>query len=81
MVIAHLDAFRDRVRAEAPRELGGARRHARAGARSQTEAAIVDQGGRLALKQMKGCDQACKYNRNIIRKENADGVAVGYVED
>ena len=80
MVVAHLDAFCDRVRAEAPRELGGARRHARAGARSQTEAAIVDQGGRLALKQMKGCDQ-CKYNRNIIQKENADGVDVGYVED
>lgn len=41
----YLEAFCGR---EALMELGGARRHARAGARSQTEAAIAGQDVRLA---------------------------------
>lgn len=57
--LIHLDAFCDRVRAEAPIELGGARRHDRAGVRSKTEAAIAGQGVMLAQKETGGYYQAC----------------------
>lgn len=81
MFIAHLDAFCDRASAEALKQLGGTRRHARAGARSQTEAAIEGQDMRLAKRQTRRCDQACKYILDIVIKGDADGVAVGYVEN
>ena len=50
--ISHLDAFCDRVRAEAPIELCGARRHARAGVRSKTEGTIAGQVMNLASKEL-----------------------------
>ena len=46
--MTHLDAFCDRVRAEAPIELCGARRHARAGVRNKTAGTIVGQIMNLA---------------------------------
>lgn len=78
MITTHLDAFRDRVRAD---EQDGARRHTRAGARNITVAAIAGQDLRLAQRKMRDHDQACKHNSGMIQKENADTVDVGYAED
>lgn len=67
VVIAHLDAFCDRVRAD---EQGEARRQARAGTRNKTVAAIAGQDLRLAQQDMRDHGQASRYNSDIIQKEN-----------
>ena len=72
--MTYFDTFCDRVRAEALSELGGARRHARAGARSKTEAAIAGQDVDMIREEMKSYNQACVRILYIIQNGITDGV-------
>ena len=64
-VVTHLDAFCDRVRAEAPIELCGARRHARAGVRNKTEGTIAGQLMNLAQEELEE-EEAMIQNAHIF---------------
>ena len=70
-IATHLDALCDRVRAEAPIELGGARRHARAGIRSKMAATIAGKEVELAEEAIDSYNSACKFVvRHNKKKKN-----------